>query len=88
MCIGSPAVDVDERQVHAPEELEEPRVVTQPVERRLDMGRKNLEGDRSIEPQIDRPIHFSHASHAQERTDFVRPKRGPGGKSHRGPRSL
>jgi hypothetical protein len=44
---------------------------------------KNFKRDRAIETEVDRPINFPHAAHAEEWTDFIRSKRGPGRKSQK-----
>jgi len=35
------------------------------------MGRKNLDGDRTVEARIARPIHFAHAARAQRRENLI-----------------
>jgi len=39
-----------------------------------EMVRKNLDGDRAVETRVPSPIHFSHATCANGRKDFVRAK--------------
>ena len=41
-----------------------------------DVGRKNLDGDRAIEPDIPRSIHFSHSPRAERRLNLVRTEAG------------
>ena len=38
-----------------------------------EMRRKYLDGDRTLQPRVPRPIHFAHSARAQRRDDFVGP---------------
>src|SRR5580700_8170477 len=43
---------------------------------------ENLDGDRAVQAHISRPIHFSHASSAEERFNLVGTEFRSGSESH------
>jgi hypothetical protein len=43
---------------------------------------KNLDGNRSIQPRVSRPVHLTHPTGADRREDFVRTKQLSGLKRH------
>src|SRR5580700_10510552 len=43
---------------------------------------ENLDGDRAVQARISRPIHFSHASSAEERFNLVGTEFRSGSESH------
>src|SRR5882762_3884794 len=48
------------------------------------MGWKDLDGDDAVQARVPRAVHFSHASSAERRQDFVRAEASARGQCHNG----